>query len=318
VERAAGEGIRLVQMALETGAVGDQVTEGVELVVEAGDLPVLIQALADDRADPAAVESVWQTLTADGILEPVLHAAKPDLGSVAALVERAGADRVERLLDLMLEAEDGGVRRLVLERVVSFGAPGTVAIRHRLEQVPPAGQRLLLGGLAECGRLPAELEVREFASAPEPMVRLEAFRLMLRHPTVRDEAIYLGLTDVDDRVVRLVVDAGMEGIPRQSLSRLMLLLSNPRRSPDLQARAVPILAQFDGPSVRQWLYDGMVMRRGWFRRTKLAPKSPLVVAKLRVIVARWPDAPDTRRLIRLAERSGDAELVAACRPAEGP
>ena len=311
IERSAGEGLRLVQMALETGAVGDQVAEGVELVVEAGDLPVLMPALTDPSADPEAADAVWTILTRQEVMERVLHAANVDLTAATALVARLGADQAERLIDLAVGAEDAAIRRLLIERVVGFGAIGGAALRRRLEIVPPAGQRLLLATLADCPSLPPGLDLGALVVSPEPMVRLEALRVMLRSPAGRSEAIHLGLSDSDDRVVRLVVDAAHQALPRQSLSRLMLLLSNPRRSPELQARAVPILAQFDAPSVRQWLYDGMIVRKGWFRRTRLVPKSPLMVAKLALIASRWPDDPETRRLARLARRTGDVELVAA-------
>jgi hypothetical protein len=176
----------------------------------------------------------------------------------------------------------------------------------------------VLGLLAEMPELPDGLSPTAHTRSPEPMVRLEAYRVVLRLPTGRIEAMHAAFNDPDERVVRVAIDAALEGFPASSLARLMLLLGSPGRSLALRARAVPILRQFHAIAVLKWLTDRMTVRKGLFRRQRLVPKTPVVVAKVRVLAEVWPDAPEAQRVLRLAVASGDRELVAAATAAPEP
>jgi hypothetical protein len=91
----------------------------------------------------------------------------------------------------------------------------------------------------------------------------------------------------------------------------MALVQNPKRDADLRAMAVGVLLYVDAPGLRSWLSTGLVTRRGLLRRQRLAPKTPVSLAQVRVLAARWPDAPEVVRILELARRSGDAEWIAA-------
>jgi hypothetical protein len=312
-ERCFGEGLRLVMIALETDSAGEAVLEGVDLALEAGDLGPLVQELDQASPDGRAASAIWARLLEPATLRRVLTGPKPDLAALSRLLDRVGEGDIPLVLEALGDVEDAALRRLVLERVVGFGTAGAAHLVRHLEAVSPAALRDLIGLLAELPELPDGLSLRAHAGAADPLIRRDAYRVMLRCPTEREEAVHGALADPDERVVRVAVDAGREHFPRGSLARLMALLNTPGRSEELRARAVPILGQFDSLAVRQWLLGGMVVRTRWFRRLRLAPVTPVVLAKLRVIAERWADHPDAERIMRLARASRDPQVGAAIR-----
>jgi hypothetical protein len=311
------EGIRVLQIALETEAVGDLVLEAVEMVVTSRQIETLTGFLEETPLPNRAASEIWKMLLSPSLARRIFGDPDLELEVARRLLARADESLVEILLDRLLLFQRAEVGREVIERVFALGPVSSLALLKRIEVAPGEQRQQLLRLLQTVAVLPPGFDARAYATAPEPMVRLEALRLMMRNPEDRDEAIHTALADDDERVVDLGLETGMTEMPRQSLSRLMLLLNSPKRSVALKARAIPVLAQFDAPSIREWLIGNLVLRRGWFRRRKLAPKTPILCAKLRLLAVRWSDHPEVIRALDLARRSGDAELMAAAR-AEGP
>ena len=313
-----GEGIRLVQIALETEAVGVLVAEAVEMVVMSKRLDELTHLLEQSPPPNRASAEIWKTLVGPACARRIF--GDPDLSETAArrLLPHVDVAGVDVLLDRLLLFRDDTVRNLVTERILALGPTAIAALLQRIQTSSGDQRRQLLMTLQSVAVLPDGFDPRVYATAPEPMVRLEALRLMLRKAADRDEAIHMALADDDERVVALALEAGLVSMPRYSLTRLMLLLNSPRRGPEIKARAIPILAQFELPTIREWLIGNLVITRGWFRRRRLAQKSPIVLAKLAVLAVRWPDHPEAVRAFDLARRSGDPELIAAVRRPGGP
>ncbi|MEZ4587361.1 MAG: hypothetical protein R2909_13275 [Gemmatimonadales bacterium] len=310
-EASASEGLRLVQMAIETETFGDQVVEAVELAVDADDVAPLVRALEATPPDHAVAPRIWAVLASSGVLRRVLVECRLEASVVASILARVPDEGFQMLFDLVLIVDNRDIRRLLLERIARMGASGAALLTEALGGLSDQLLRRVLGHLAELPNLPQGVDVRCHLGSTDPLIRIAVYKLVLREPEWVEEAIQSGLTDADERVVRLAVDAGLRGFPRTCLPRLMLLLNSPTRSPELKARAVPILSQLDTPSVRQWLTDRMLVRRGWFRRLRLAPKSPIVLEKLRVLAGRWGEHPDAQRILKRALASGDEDLRAA-------
>jgi hypothetical protein len=305
------EGLRVIQIALETEAAGDLVSEAVEMVVAGDGVDELARLLAEVALPNAAAAAISRQLAAPSQLRRILtdRVAPATVRHLLPFLEEESLPLVlDRLLRLPAE-----VQGEVAERLLALGPAGGRALLERLDGASGDDRRHLLRLLSGLAHLPAGFTPRAYATAAEPLVRIEALRLMMRQPGDRDEAIHLALADDDDRVAEVAIVAGLEEMPRQSLTRLMLLLNSPRRSVALRARGIAILAQFDAPSIREWLVGNLVVRRGWFRRKRLAPKTPLVLARLKVLAARWPDHAAAARALDLARRSGDPELIAAAR-----
>jgi hypothetical protein len=304
------ESIRILQMALETGGVGDHVTEAVERSVARGQTDE-VAALLELAGSGTVPTTIWATLAAVPQLRRILADERISPETVARILEHTGPDAAPVLIDRLVTTSTGPSRAAIAARLVAMGPTVGLELFRRIDAVGATERRHLLAVLAELPSLPEAFNVRVYLESPEPLTRVEAYRLMIRRPAERDDAIHAALADDDERVVRVAIEAGLEQLPRQSLTRLMLLLNSPKRTVELKAAAAPMLSQFDGLSIREWLLSNLVTRPAWFRRRRLVAKTPLVVAKLRVLATRWRGTPAVDRVLELARRTGDLELVAA-------
>jgi len=307
----SGEGLRLMQIAVETNASGDHVLEAIELMLEARELVPLLDLLASAPDAPDTVKLARRHLGSPEILRRVLLEEPIDAVGSQRLLDETGPDGAAGLLDALAISESQGTRRLILERLAVMGAEIGPLLAERLPRVPWYVQRNLLALLARLKTLPAGFDARAYAENPEVTVRFQALSVMVRQPKEREEAIHLALADSDPRVVRLGLDAAAGGLPRQAVTRLMVLINNAARPVELRLRAIRLLAQAPTPATRDWLLERVLTKRTLFRGPRLAPKSPEMLAALEVLGRKWRTHPQAAYALKLAGESGDPELAAA-------
>ena len=307
----SGEGLRLMQIAVETNASGDHVLEAIELMLEARELVPLLDLLASAPEAPDTVKLARRHLGSPEILRRVLLEEPIDAVGSQRLLDETGPDGAAGLLDALAISESQGTRRLILERLAVMGGEIGPLLAERLPRVPWYVQRNLLALLARLKTLPAGFDARAYAENPEVTVRFQALSVMVRQPKEREEAIHLALADSDPRVVRLGLDAAAGGLPRQAVTRLMVLINNAARPVELRLRAIRLLAQAPTPATRDWLLERVLTKRTLFRGPRLAPKSPEMLAALEVLGRKWRTHPQAAYALKLAGESGDPELAAA-------
>ena len=301
------EAFRVVRMALELDAIGDHVDEAIEELVARGEIDELITLAV-------TVES--GTLDLIGMIaEPkhcqrVLADRRVSLQSIETVLGRVGPDQAPFLADRLLASDWPEVRRMIGEKLLSEEFAHGAEVLRRLVEAGRDEQCGLLELLADLGRIPTGLELAIHLESADPSLRLAAYRLALTGPD-RDQMLPRALGNPEERVVRLAVECGLERFPRQGLARLMSLLNGTRRSEALRAQAVAILAQFDEPTIREWLLAGMVAPGRWLRRSRLVPATPIVLAKLGVLASKWAGTPEVERVLALARRSGNPAAIAA-------
>jgi hypothetical protein len=302
---------RIVRMGLEVGVAGPLILEAVDCMLESGQLGLLLGLVETPETNPAAGE-IWTHLLEPACLRRLLLEEPVDHGACAKILTRVGLDSAEGLLDSLTISESQDTRRLILHRLSELGPGVGPLLVARLDAAPWYLRRNLLGLLADLPSLPEGFTARRYAEEAEPLLRLEALRLMLRSEADREDALHRALGDPDDRVVRLGFEAGAgQGVSRALLPRLMKLLNDGTRSPELRARGIALLVQFVSPTVRQWLIERILVRRGFFRRTRLAPKSADLLAGVGVLVRVFPGHPQTLVVQRLATQSGDPDIIDA-------
>ena len=305
------ESERVVRVALEVGAAGPLVVEAVDGMLSSGKLGLLLDLIEAPGAE-AAAPAIWFHLTAPATIRGVLLEEPVDHNACVRLLTRVPLESAEGLLDSLAISESQETRWLILRRLPELGPGVGSLLVARLDAAPWYLRRNLLGLLADLPEIPSGFTARRYADEADPLVRLEALRLMVRSPDDREDGMHRALTDSDDRVVRSGIEAGLEhGLPRASLPRLMKLLNDPLRPPELRARGIALLAQFESPTIRTWLVARILVRRGFLRRTRLAPKSADLVAGIGVLAKAFPGHPQTVEVLRLAAQSGDPELIGA-------
>lgn len=294
----------------------------VEVLAEADppDPGPLVRAL--ERMGPHAERPIaerWADFPA-----PVREALFETVVESDAIAEKTRPVRAlaEDLLDALAEEESRSERREIFDRLVGLGARVTTLIPPRLDDRRWSVRRNLLGLLAEIGTVPRGFSALEYLEdrSEDPRVRLEALKVTLLGRRERREALRIGLEDPDERVLRLAL-AGLEEPDAERLTRLVLRRArDPNLSATTRAAAIRALAPAETLEVRDFLIDLAGDLRP-MRGFRLAEKSPVSLAALSVLAARWSDDPVVRRVLEKARGSEDREIrrtVAAARRAGPP
>lgn len=309
---------RLVQMALEIGVGGALVRGAAERYVEDHNLARLLDLLDAVAETSTAALDLWDHLSAPEMLRRLLLEEPVDHAACGRLLQHASAAAAEGLLDALLISESEATRELIFRRLAGLGVGLAPKLVERLEAAPWYLRRNLLALLAGFPDLPPGFSPQRYARDREASVRVEAYRLLFRSSAGREEALRAALEDPDERVVQVAMDgAEVYGAERPTLPRLMKVLNDGSRSPELRARGIRLLRQFESQAIQRWLLQRVLVRRGLFRRRGLAPKTPELVAAVEVFCRLWPQDQKASEILRLAERSGDPQLLHAARPVGG-
>ena len=180
----------------------------------------------------------------------------------------------------------------------------------RIAAAPPIIQRDLLGLLGKLTTLPADFSPRGFLDSPEPLVRREAVRLLLRSPSERDETIMSALSDPDDRVVFAGLTVAQERCPPAGIQLIKQRVDKGELDSQLRTVGIRIVAQQHNAETLAWFLRFVVIEAHWPRRPKLRPSTPEMLAALSVIAANWRTDPAAETALELAEQSKDPEVRA--------
>jgi len=311
---------RIVQMALETDAFGPDVTSAVDHLIDHVRLPAVLGVLDKVPDSDTAVPSILDYLEAPETLRRVLLTEPVDPDGARSLLARCGPARLEPLLDALTLSESQATRQLILDRLREIGEAARGAIMARLEGSPWYVQRNLLWLLVAMPVVPAELPVDAYAHHEQPAVRVEALKLLARMPAKREDAINEALSDPDARVVRAAFEAAAGGLPRRSAMRVLQIVDKAEAGSELRLRGIALLDQVPLAAARDWLLPKVVRTRGMFfwRRRVLQPRSPEMLAAVRVLASRWKKDPQASAVFRLAAQSGDAQVREAAGMAASP
>lgn len=298
---------RLVQMALETDAYGPDIGAAADFLVDHHLLTKTFGFIDDFPSSTVAVPSILRYLEAPETLRRVLLSEPIDEHGARKLLERCGAGSIDPLLDALTLSESQSTRQLILARLREMGEVARDPIVARLVGAEWYVLRNLLALLHAMPTVPEDLELDDFAKHEEPMVRVEALKLLARIPARRDDAIHAALSDADMRVVHAAIHAAGEGLPRRSALRVLQILQKADEGSEIRVRGIALLENVPLAAARDWLLSIVLRTRGMFfwRRKALAPRSPETLAVLRVISSTWKKDPTASTALRLAAHSAD-------------
>ncbi|HEX7337530.1 MAG TPA: hypothetical protein VF252_10020 [Gemmatimonadales bacterium] len=301
----------LVKMALELDSLGPAVYGAVEELLFRRELPRLAELLKASPHTPTA-EKLWQHIATPERLEHALAASPMDQESVAILVDRIGASATNSLIDRLASAEDRSTRAAIMKQLQALGpGVGKTAVA-RLPDAPWFLQRNILVLLGKRGSWPAGFSPMSYAVHADARIRREGIKLLLDMEAHHDEAVMMGLGDADEGIVGLALASALKSCPADALPIVKLIAADPKRPSEMRVAAVRILARTRAPEALQLLAGIAVTRRLWFR-TKLAPKSPELLATLSALAAHWPEDPIAASVLAQAHDHPDPEIRAAAR-----
>jgi len=300
---------RMIQIAIEVGAMGPQVRAAMSDLCKAGRAEVLLD-LVERAPSEEAGAPVWEFLKGRRILDDLLQQPRVDMPLVARLAKRIGIGAAPTLLSAAAVFDDAKIRTQFYDLVQSAGDQVGAAVAERIPDAPPAMQRELLALLGRLGALPSDFSAINYLASDEPLVRREAVRLMLRNPAERDETIMGALTDTDDRVVFAGLTVAQERCPPAGIELIRQRVDRGELDSQLRTMGIRIVAQQRTPETLAWLLSYVVTEAHWPRKPKLRPSTPEMLAALSVIAGFWGHDPAAEPVITLADRSRDPEVRA--------
>jgi hypothetical protein len=300
---------RMVQIAIEVGAMGPQVHAAMSALCKSGRANVLLD-LVERAPDADAGAPVWEFLLGEHILDNLLNQPRVDFPLVGRFARRIGIPAAQPLLAATSAYEDAKIRTQFYDLLESLGDAVGPAVSERIPEASPAIQRELIALIGRLGVMPANFSVAAYLLNPEALVRREAVRLLLRDSSARNEAVMAALSDADDRVVFVGLTAAQEKCPPGAVDLIKYRVDRGELDSQLRTMGIRVVAQQNSPEILTWLLGYVVSETRWSRRQKLRPSTPEMLAALSMIASSWGDDPAAAPSIKLAEQSRDAEVRA--------
>jgi hypothetical protein len=136
-------------------------------------------------------------------------------------------------------------------------------------------------------------------------VRREAFKLALRNPEDRSQALSAGLSDSDAQVQRVSLAECARGSPPAVVPQLCARIADPGTDPELRVSAVHALGASREPLALRTLLRLADGGRSLLGKRRLAPPSPLLAAAVAALATGWWDDLEASEVVRRARLSAD-------------
>lgn len=303
---------RLLETALEVDRLGPAGERAVDEMLEADRVVEILDLLRRAPPGDAARAAVWERVGTGESLRQLLRQDPPDFEALDDMLDHLGQRAAGVLLDALSESGQRSVRRKIFSRVAELEGDVEEEILRRLEDDRWFVKRNMLALLAERGDPPEGFSPLRHASHEQPAVRREAYRLALRHPGEREEAVRRGMEDADPKVLSLAFGA-LERLPEDALEALAPTVAervgDESLSPELRRPGIRALGRVGASRALQALLSLCRTRRIWtFWRTSLAEKGPLMLEAVGALATGWSDHPEAREVLERARASGDPEI----------
>jgi hypothetical protein len=302
------EPLRLVKMAIEAGAFGPLADKAIDEAISAGKLSGLLELIVSPpEGGQAGADMLLARLIRPESLKGLFTSDNLDLSGLDHLLPRLSVEGFDGLLEVLGSSPSRLVRRRLLGVLGRTQVDIVPIIIARLNDERWYVQRNMLMLLARKSTLPATFSVVPWTQHSDPRVRSEAIRLQLTMPNERDLGIEAALNDPDPRIVHLGLTAIHECPPRL-VERMIDLALASDLGEDSRLLAVNTLAREQREDVLAALLQLSVGGRTWFGRTRLQPKTPVLVAVVRALATTWSGDPRASGVLTAAVRSADREL----------
>jgi hypothetical protein len=311
--RASPGTVRVAHMGLELGVEAPALSRAVQALRDAGDLETLVDLLERGEAAGRPVAAVWRVLTEPGFLRAQLLDEETNLEALSGLLDRMEDRAAGPLLDALEGSESASRRKWILARLERIMPRLGTQVVERLRGKPWFVVRNLLGLIASMPEPPAGFSAMPYLTHQHPKVRREAFKLLVANPAHRAAAILRAVRDPDSGIVLLALAAAEEDCPAELGTQLLQLLDGTWHDPDLRLPAIRLLGRRPTLASRDWLMAQVARVQGFlfFRRTRLADRSPEMLAALGALAGAFSRDPAVQAVLQLARASQDPDVRAA-------
>jgi hypothetical protein len=308
------EPLRVLQTAVETGALGFGAWRAVERLVaehHVGDLVDLLVASPDASRAPvrADIAPLWTRVTSPDVVRQLASTEPPDFVTLDRVLPRLPVDAFTPLLDVLGASESRTTRRGLLDRLTR--APqelGRVIAARLAGDVPWYVARNLLLILAGLPTLPTGFSTTAFTAHEDARVRREALKVSLRVPAERERALLAALRDADPRTVRLALSAALEECSPAALTMITQIAKDQTATSELRVLAIKVLGRVRSPLALNALLELTEGGTSWLGRPRLAARSLELLAALIALAANWRNDNRAAAVLALAAESKDPDI----------
>ena len=310
------EPLRILQTAVETGALGFGAWRAVERLVAENHIGQLVDVL-DASSDgggsrPAAradIAPLWTRVTSPDVVRQLASSEPPDFSTIDRVLPRLPVDAFQPLLDVLGASESRTTRRGLLDRLTRAPRELGAVISTRLAgEVPWYVMRNLLLILDGLPALPDGFSTSAFIAHDDVRVRREALKLALKIPAEREAALLGALRDPDTRVVRLALTAALEHCLPAAVPLVMQVAHDSGVASELRVLAIKVLGRAGNVAALGALLQLADGGTSWLGRPKLAARSLELLAALMALSAGWRTDGKAAALLALAAASTDPDV----------
>jgi hypothetical protein len=316
--RVTPEPLRVVQLALESGAIGNVVWGAVadQTRSEAG-MRAMFDMLKRVPADNSAAAAILNHLATPGRLTNQLREEPVDFDAVDIIIRAIGTNAARPLIDGLAEAKQRATRRAIMDRLAAMGPGIGPAVLERIEDDRWFVLRNMIALLREAGCTLDQVPIRKLRAHSDARVRRETLQLQLETPETRDQALAEALADSDRHVLRIALQAARSKLPESAVPALARRALEPDFPPEFRVIALFLLGRSGSIHALEPLLAYVQGGRTLMGRPKLAPKSPEMLAALGGLARAWPNERRAAALLDLARQSKDEQILNALRATPG-
>jgi hypothetical protein len=299
---------RIIRMSIELSVVELGTRRAVDRMIETNRIVELLDLVEALPANDLIARDLRKLIYARHTIRKVLSAEHIDYDLLARLAPGTGHDAVVLLLDALAEAKDRKVRAKLLDLVASLGPIIGPEVAARIHGAPWFVQRNLLRLLASLPSVPEGFSLEQCLAHPDPRVRHEGLKILLKDPSRREEALRRTLAAPDPPTLRLGIQSAVEDCPPSAVPRLIELMLMKDLESGLRASAARAIAPVEDEHVVTALIKLCLARSfiPFYRR--LAPKSPEMLVALQGLAAHWAYHPKAMPVLAKAARNKDTEV----------
>lgn len=305
--RLALEIFRVLALSLELGVVTPGILAAARRCAAEGHIAEALEMIDRPGNDPEVRRQLIDAMLDPGLLDTLLEAPVADWPLIERVARHAGRGAAVPLLEAIDRAEERATRRRLLDLLVSIGPDAESELLDALDGASWYLTRNILTVLAQVPVVHAVERVLPLLQDPEPRVRLEVMKVLLRQERTRDRAVSEALESGEPAPARLALAALDGSCPPSLVAAVLSALGID--DDDVRLHAIRLVGSSDSALVVPQLLDLVRERRGFLRRWRLRDTDPVMLEALGALARRWSNHRPVLMVLNLAAHSTDPEVL---------
>ena len=305
----AAEPERVIQMSMETGALGNAVWSALAEMSDDAGTRRLIDIIKKAPHGNKAAGMITAQIASPTRLTMLLREEEVDFEAVDAMAHHMGMNAAAPMLDELIESKSRATRKGLLDRLVKYGPQLGPLIATHLKDPRWFVVRNMISLLRDANCSLDLVPIDAFAQHTDGRVRREAYQLLFNRPVGGDAALITALKDSDRNVVRAALQHARQRLPDAAVATLAQRVVDGNYPPEFRVITLHLLARSNSILALEALLAWCTGGKSLLGKPKLAPKSPEMLAALSGLARNWRHERRAAPLLEMAAHSKDEQIV---------